>query len=163
MKKTLFAIALIASLTAGAALQANGKPAKKPAEKQWYERPTIVPTNQIKDPGELNKQIRSVNSKMRKSERKQDRFRNDRTKAANKGNLREVRELINKLRAKRAKIAKHEALSAIYTLRLASLKAKELKKEEPKKDTKKSKEKKKKEEPKKKANEKKKEEPKKSK
>ena len=132
MKKKLLAIALIASLTAGSALQAKKKPAKA-ADKQWYTTPMIKPVKPITDPKELNKQIRNINGKIRKAVQKRNRYIADRTRAANKGDQKAVDEFTGKIRHKNAKILKHIALLRMYTLRLTAIKAAEAKKEKPKK------------------------------
>ena len=138
MKKTLLAIALIASLSAGSALQADKKPAK-PIAKPWYERATIVPTKPINNPKKLNEQIRKINAKIRKDTRSRDSLINDRTRAANKGDKKRVAELIDKIRAKNAKLAKHRALMGMYTMRLVALKSEEMKQEKAKEAKKKKK------------------------
>ena len=136
MKKKLLAIALIASLTAGSALQAKKKPAE-PADKRWFATPMIKPVQPITDPKELNKQIRNVNRKIRKSVQKRNRYIADRTRAANKGDQKTVNEFTDKIRRKNAKIVKHITLLRMYTMRLAAIKAAEAKKEKPKKAKKK--------------------------
>ncbi len=133
MKKKLLAIALIASLTAGSALQAKKK-AEKPADKRWYTIQTIMPDKPITDPKKLNKQIRNVNGKIRKTVQKRNRYFADRTRAANKGDQKAVNEFTDKIRHKNTKIVKHIALLRMYTLRLAAIKAAEIKKDKAKKD-----------------------------
>jgi len=137
--KKLLAIALIASLTTGSALQAKHakKEAPKPAKQRWYSKPMITPTKPITDPKELNKQIRTLNSKIRKIEGKRRRFIADRTKAANDGDMQQVQALTNKIKHKDAKLRTKRAMLHMYTMRLVALKSAEMKKE--KKETKRAK------------------------
>lgn len=133
MKKLLI-FTLITACAVGSALAEKPmvqqqKPVVKSAFARWRTTAVVQPVAPITDPKELSKQVKDLNKEIRKISRKIDRYIDDRSKAANRGDVAEVKKLDNKIQVKHASWLEKRALLRRYTFKLATIQSADMKKD----------------------------------